>query len=502
MIGISPAPLAQRRGRRGKVLVLFAIALPMLFGMLGLVVDGGLLFAERRSMQQVADAAATAAARTLASGGSPAEARAGATNLVKIRNGLAEANVAVHIPPISGDHAGLSGYVQVEIDTSVKTAFIQVLRNDDRSTIVARATAGYEPATVGAAVVVLDPDPPSLSLAPVPVTLPIPVVLPALLGGFEVLGAGTVRVDGAVLINNTWGGVDEDGNPVGETDLLENALRCMPLIPLTRLRAADIRVVGGVDDPAYYASTLPGESSPLQAGRLPVPDPFQDLPVPTVGADPRNVVNQYHGGVTVVNIPLLFPPVVLKPGVYEWIDVVTGPVTFQPGVYIIRGTNPVTGISLSMMAGPIAAEGVMFYITNTANYSPVTGGPDSSDGEAAPPSPDAVSLLPSVVIDAALLGKRLSGLDDPSSPFHGLLIYQRRTLRKPMVIASEQVLGLLGSNSFSGTVYSKWGHVILALHGTYDARFVVGTLRFVNVLSCRLAPSTLLPPARDVFLVE
>ncbi|MEX0718588.1 MAG: pilus assembly protein TadG-related protein [Planctomycetaceae bacterium] len=492
-----------RRARGGKILVLFAVALPMLFGMLGLVIDGGMLFAERRSTQQVADAAAAAAARTLASGGSPAEAVAAATELVKTHNGLGSANVAVHVPPILGDHAGLSGYVQVEIDTSVKTAFMQVLGSDDSSNVVTRATAGYEPATVGAAVVVLDPNPPEISLAPLTITLPIPLVLPGLLGGFEVLGLGTVQVDGAVLVNNTWGGVDEDGNPIGESQLLEHAVRCMPLLPLTRLRATDIRVVGGVDDPDYYASTIPGESSPLQAGRLPVPDPYADLPAPTVGVDPANVRNQYYGGVTVINIPILFPPVVLEPGVYDWIQVVTGPVTFRPGVYIIRGAHPLTGIALNLLAGPVVADGVMFYITDTAAYSAVGGGPDSSDGETAPPAPEVLTLLPSVLINAAVLGNRLSGLNDPGSPFHGLLIYQRRTLRKPMVIASEQLLGgLLGQNSFSGTVYSKWGHVILALNGTYDARFVVGTLRCVNVLACRLAPTDLLPPAMDVFLVE
>src|SRR5690606_27971146 len=128
----------------------------------------------------------------------------------------------------------------------------------------------------------------------------------------------------------------------------------------------------------------------------------------------------------------------------------------------IRGVHPVTQIPLNLLAGPVNAQGVMFYITDTTTYSAVAGGPDSADVGVIPPPPETMTLLPSVVINAAVLGNRISGLNDPGSPFDGLLIYQRRTLRKPMIIVSEQLLGsLLGANNFSGTVYSKWGHVIL-----------------------------------------
>src|SRR5947209_3693538 len=46
----------------GKTLILFAFTLPMLLGMIGLVIDGGLLMATYRQAQNAADAAATAAA--------------------------------------------------------------------------------------------------------------------------------------------------------------------------------------------------------------------------------------------------------------------------------------------------------------------------------------------------------------------------------------------------------------------------------------------------------
>ncbi len=65
----------------------------------------------------------------------------------------------------------------------------------------------------------------------------------------------------------------------------------------------------------------------------------------------------------------------MTPGVYDWIQVVSGKVVFNPGVYIIRSVNPVTQIGLSVLAGQVSANGVMFYITNTTTYSATSGAP-------------------------------------------------------------------------------------------------------------------------------
>ncbi|MGC3971779.1 MAG: hypothetical protein QM775_31880 [Pirellulales bacterium] len=42
----------------------------------------------------------------------------------------------------------------------------------------------------------------------------------------------------------------------------------------------------------------------------------------------------------------------------------------------------------------------------------------------------------------------------------------------------------------------------MAANGTYGLRVVSGSVRFAPVLSLTLQPTTLLPPAKDVFLVE
>jgi hypothetical protein len=44
--------------------------------------------------------------------------------------------------------------------------------------------------------------------------------------------------------------------------------------------------------------------------------------------------------------------------------------------------------------------------------------------------------------------------------------------------------------------------VILAGRGTYNVRFACGTMRVLGVLGCLIDPDGLLPPVREVFLVE
>jgi Flp pilus assembly protein TadG len=55
-----------RAGERGQILVLVALMMPVLLGFLGLVIDVGNAYAQRRFMQNAADAAALAGARYLA----------------------------------------------------------------------------------------------------------------------------------------------------------------------------------------------------------------------------------------------------------------------------------------------------------------------------------------------------------------------------------------------------------------------------------------------------
>ena len=145
----------------------------------------------------------------------------------------------------------------------------------------------------------------------------------------------------------------------------------------------------------------------------------------------------------------------LRPGIYEYIEIVSGNVDFEPGIYVIRGKSPLTSAALSIVGGIVRAEGVLFYITNSAAFDPDSGFPDQGDNST-PAAPQTQTLLPSVMINAALPGIRLTPLKSEGSPFDGLLIYQRRQDFRPIAVVCQN---LIGSTTIAGTIYAKWGPV-------------------------------------------
>lgn len=486
-----------RLRRQGKVLVAVIVLLPALFGMIAIVIDGNGLMGQSQCLQQAADSAAQAAAMDLLKGSGASVATNTAQQYVTAYNPSGSATVTVHIPPDDGPNAGNATFVEVIAAQSGQTFFARLFGNLATPTLTSRAVAGYEPTTTGAALVALDPSPSPLSM---PATIPgLPVLpsLPSLIGGLEVLGIGNLQVQGAVLVNTTWGGVDQNGDPAGASPGPPYGISCTPVISLTKLLATDIRVVGGVDNPANYGSIYAGKPSPLQANKLPVPDPWLDLPVPTIGADPINVHSDTFGGVSVTLLP--FQQRTLTPGVYDWIEIDSGQVTFTPGVYIVRSTNPISGIALAILGGQITAVGTTFYITDSTTYTPDQGAPDNADADNQPPPPSAMTLTPSSVVNIGLPGSTFAAINSAVSPYNGISLFQRRFDRRPIVLFQQQ---LLGGGSFTGNVYAKWGHVMLVGEGTFNVTVASGTMRVVELLACTIAPPSLLPPVQEVFLVE
>src|SRR4051794_19252694 len=103
------APRASTGHRRsGQTLILFALLLPLVLGMTGLVIDGGMLIATQRQVQNAADAAAMAGVMDRLRGQTSIVASATATTFVKDPqyNNLPGATVVVNIPPLSGPYAG------------------------------------------------------------------------------------------------------------------------------------------------------------------------------------------------------------------------------------------------------------------------------------------------------------------------------------------------------------------------------------------------------------
>src|SRR5215467_13096080 len=114
-----------QRPRRGTVAVLAALCLVGVLSFAALSLDGALLHQDRRSAQAAADSAAMAAAGNLFlnwrsnKGADAAGAAANDALAAAAANGFSNdgvnSTVTVNIPPLSGDHVGQAGYVEVII---------------------------------------------------------------------------------------------------------------------------------------------------------------------------------------------------------------------------------------------------------------------------------------------------------------------------------------------------------------------------------------------------
>lgn len=113
---------------RGQALIVVVIALVVLAGMAGLVIDGGNAFLDRRNAQNAADSAALAAALARIRGGqNPMTVAFNSAAQNGYANDGTRSIVNVHIPPATGPHAGDAEYVQVVIVSNVKTYLASVL---------------------------------------------------------------------------------------------------------------------------------------------------------------------------------------------------------------------------------------------------------------------------------------------------------------------------------------------------------------------------------------
>lgn len=150
-----------RGAKRGQALVIIALALVGIVGMVGLVVDGGNVFFDRRSAQAAADSAALASALSRINGDDWVVAAAAAAAVNGYNNDGVTNNIQVYNPPIDGPHAGNTEYLKVVITSHVDTYFARVIGRD-RITNVVEAVARIKPAEVkelmnGNAVVSLAP---------------------------------------------------------------------------------------------------------------------------------------------------------------------------------------------------------------------------------------------------------------------------------------------------------------------------------------------------------
>ena len=277
-------PRFRRRPRRsGSVLIWCALLLPVLVGMVGLVLDAGLMMATYREAQNAADAAALAAAYDLIRGTSNATAKTDATTIVtgSSYNNLSNATVTVNIPPVSGPYKGSTPYyVQAVVTLPFTSHFIQVLPGLSGSqSVTAQAVAQIGFTSGGSGV---------LALAQVERDCPSAAArLLAIPGTVQVNSATTTSVNDAVTMTGT-----------------------------RKIQAMAVNIAGGDNLAASASITNVGGigPNPVELGALPVPDLFSFLPTPTTA---NGVVNTIQSAAT--------------------LSVGSGTTTLNPG--IIRGRD-------------------------------------------------------------------------------------------------------------------------------------------------------------------
>jgi Flp pilus assembly protein TadG len=469
--------------RRGKVLVLVALSLTALLGMVGIVIDCGMLEMARRRVQNAADAGALAAAMEIFRGNTLANAATTATTYIQTYNGLTNAAVTIKVQtPTSGNYVGNTNYVEVVITAPQAVFLMPLLGAASTQTISARAVAGFEAISQGEGAIVLNP-----SVAP----------------GLSISGGGTLLVKGAVVVNSAGGGVDQYGNQVSST-LNQSAASASNN---STVQAMYVLVHGGVNNLANFTNIDPNGPNPVFAGGPIASNPLRTLPVPVLsnGANPTVAPNPRPTfGSTAVT---------LSPGVYYDISLSNGNnVTFNPGIYIISPVNK-NDKGISITGGTVNATGVMFYLTGS-DYLDQSGGKnaktpgyydlldtplDSAPTNANLPAGESSNVNFAQLSISGNSTVNMTGLNDSSSPFNGIVFYQR-----PRNTSSPSITGTSGPGfNIGGTIYAQWANFQLAGGGTYNAQYLVGSLSISGSANITInAGGKSFGRANQVFLVE
>jgi len=267
---------------KGQVLILISLAMIVLVGFAGLVVDGGAAFSDRRHAQNAADTAAYAAALAKIRGDDwVTQGLARAEDNGYPNNGQ-ESTVHIHCPPENGQYAGNIEYVEVIIESVVKTTFARVLGREQLNNRV-EAVAHVTPARIaplydGAAMVSLKPDG---------------------RGAFRSHGTNSVSIIGSGIFVNSENGCAFEQVGTSRIDT-----------------PFGIEVVGGI---CMNGSITPATS--ITVGEDPFPYPPANLPPePTCSGDAIQNGNSLSAG----NWVGTFPP--------------RGVAYLQPGIYCVDGT--------------------------------------------------------------------------------------------------------------------------------------------------------------------
>jgi Flp pilus assembly protein TadG len=129
-----------RKDERGAVAVIVALLLPVLIGMVGVAVEVGYWFSEKRELQTAADAGAIGGAFELLNGNSASISSSASSEAT--RNGYDSGNgtITVNTPPTSGSYSGDATAVEVIVTKQISLLLSAVMLGDN-ITVTARSVA-------------------------------------------------------------------------------------------------------------------------------------------------------------------------------------------------------------------------------------------------------------------------------------------------------------------------------------------------------------------------
>lgn len=314
------------RSEAGATAAYFAILAPVLIGFAALGGEAGLWLVTKSKLQHITDTAALSAATRAISTPNTTLITSAATERAKSSGLRAGDTLNVALPPVTGAHAGMAGFVEVTATRTVRRYLTRIYTQDPMN-LSARSVAGVLEGT-GDRVCMM-----ALS----------PSASPA----FAVGGAGTVNVTGCAFASNS--------NATNSFDMI--GARVV-------VTGSCLYAVGGVS--ASDGLQLTDCLEPQDMER-PTPDPYAALRMPTLsevsGLIPQ--ASTLTGSFTPnANLIEYGVPVALFNGGLT----ISGTTTLGAGLYIVNGG------SLKISANAVlSGTGISFYLMNGATLD-ITGG--------------------------------------------------------------------------------------------------------------------------------
>ena len=333
---------------QGSALAITVLALPVILGAAALAIDTGVWYMAKRQTQQQADTAALGVARTKRDGGAASMETLRAVALRDaVRNGYHDVSpnsLTLNTPPASGAYAGSPGAIEVIVQRQVPAFFAHVLGLAS-TTVRARAVVRLEASD--ACVLALSSD-----------------------------ASRALNISGSTT-------VDASSCGLGSNSTADDAVR---IGGNASLDVKSITTSGSVEVSGHITV-----NEPTLTGQAPIPDPYADLAVPTVGAcRETNFKADNTGDVTI------------EPGVYCNGITMSGSGTLylKPGTYIIdKGDFKMSGQGRIRCDCTSETDGVTIILTATSGSVGTVSISGSGDVE-------------------------LSAPGDEGNPYKGILFFQ------------------------------------------------------------------------------